>query len=562
MKQIHMFPAASASAEPVIDNEKPSVALRDYQERIIRQAQAILDRGGNPLIVAAVGTGKTTVGAELARRLPGRILWLCHRVELIHQAAERLGLLTGERIGYELPGRFSAHERIVCASKDSLRTVRRLERIANYEDFRYVFCDETHHIPAPSYEAILAAYPKSQRIGLTATPGRLDKRPLKYFDSGTEPFDIVAASRDGWLVPIRARRVRVKEVDLSGVRTVAGDFDKAQLDALMRSEGAIHGVAKAILDYSGNRPVVSFVTSVGMANSQAEVINRYRPGAARVVTGKTPDNERKQLFFEFGRTYQVLVNVGIATEGVDLPRAAVVAMGRPTKSQSLFVQCLGRGLRPLPGVVDGPATAQERLEAIGASAKPHCLVLDFVGVTGRHSVAMGPDVFTDQESLRDDPGPIAAVKQRLDAGEELDLAGALAEEIAAEQDRQKKRQQRRERELAKRLAITGQVVLESEDVRLIGLGGDIAETEQSRSVLDGPPTPQQVSEFARLGLVYDGVVTARDARNRIMEARKELDFASPKMLALIQKHRPELYDPNMKRKRAGYIISQITRNWR
>ena len=74
---------------------------------------------------------------------------------------------------------------------------------------------------------------------------------------------------------------------------------------------------------------------------------------------------------------QVVCNCGVLTEGFDDPGVEVVIMGRPTKSRSLYSQMVGRSTRPLPGVVDGPETAEARKAAIAASAKPSCLVVDF-----------------------------------------------------------------------------------------------------------------------------------------------------------------------------------------
>jgi len=538
--------------------------LRDYQRRIAGQALQFLAAGKSPLTVAATGTGKTSIAAAVVRDFPGRVLWIAHRIELVRQAIERLEHVLGERVNAETASSYSDRGRVVVASKDTVRHPSRLQRLSNYDGFELIVVDECHHSPARTYQTIFDAYPNALRYGLTATPGRLDKRGLGSFDCSTEPFGIVEASREGWLVPIRAKREKVKSVDLSGVRVSAGDFNQAELDAVYRSEESLHAIGRAILDRLGHGPCLHFATTVGTAERQAEVINRYRPGTARVVHGNTPELERRTCFSELGTRYQVLVNVGVATEGTDLPSVAVISMGRATKSQSLFQQMLGRGLRPLPGVVDISGTAQERLAAIAASQKPHCLVLDFVGSTGRHSVATAVDGLsaTETDSDRSSSAAVDRVKQRLEAGEELELAGALAAEIEAEQDRQEKRRKRKERELARRLEITGQVVLESRDVRLIGLGGDIADTDQARSVLDGPPTPEQVQELGRLGSTFERLETARDARRRILELRKQLDLASPKQVALITRHMPDKVRPGLTRKQAGFWISQITKRWR
>ncbi len=89
---------------------------------------------------------------------------------------------------------------------------------------------------------------------------------------------------------------------------------------------------------------------------------------------------------------QFLCNCGIFLEGFDEPRIGVVAMARPTASRLLYGQMIGRGTRPLTGVVDGLATPLERQAAIASSGKPSLLVLDFCGNSGRHRLVSTADI--------------------------------------------------------------------------------------------------------------------------------------------------------------------------
>jgi ATP-dependent helicase IRC3 len=505
--------------------------------------------------------GKTRIATEVVRRFSGRVLWIAHRIELVQQAIESLTRELGEDVGVEAPDRYSSRERVVIASKDTVRTERRLDRLRSYKPFDLIVIDECHHSAAKSYLAVLNTFPKALRYGLTATPGRLDKRPLPCFDCQTEPYGIVPALSDGWLVPILARRVRIEAVDLSGVRTLAGDFNQGELDAIMRAEEASHGIAKAILDRLSAGPAISFVTSVDVAERQAEILNRYQLGIARFVSGKTPDQERRRTFAEFGKQYRVLVNVGVATEGTDLPSAAVIAMGRPTKSTALFQQMLGRGLRPLPGVADAGWNAERRKELIRDSAKSHCLVLDFVGNTGKHTVATATDVIGVEQELS------SAVRERvnakIEAGQEIDVAAAVAEELQRETEEKQRRAKRRERDSSRRQLLVGTVRLTEESAELIGLGASAEDdSERARSIWNGPPTPGQVTELGRLGIAYDGIQTAKEARDRIAMVRAARNLATPKQLDLIRKYRPKDATTHLTKSKARWLIGQIMKGWR
>jgi superfamily II DNA or RNA helicase len=466
---------------------------------------------------------------------------------------------TGEEIGCELPGRYSGFERIVVASKDTIRTKARLERLKNFGQFDMIVIDECHHSEARTYKGIVNAYPNAVRYGLTATPGRLDRKHLSLFDEQTRPFGINVAHETGYLVPINAERVAIRSVDLSGVGTVAGDLDRQQLSAIMRSEANLHAVAKAILDRKGDMPGLLFSPAVDVAERTCEILNRYSPGIARFVDGKTPDEERAWLFANLGKSYQVLANYGIATEGTDLVGVRSIFMQRPTKSQALFQQMLGRGLRPLPGTVDGPGDNASRKAAIAASAKPRCLVVDFVGVTGRHSIATAVDVLAAGSGC--DEQVVGRVRARLEQGECLDVAQAIAEEIEAKQDRDRKREAKRARRLAAaaRQAIVGTVSLSTRAVRLIGLGGSPDETGLG-SIWDGPPLPGQVDELQRLGISGQHQ-TAREAREAISSTRSRLSLATPKQVLFVEKHKPRLARPDLTKKDAARIISQTIREW-
>src|SRR5262249_37454191 len=142
-------------------------------------------------------------------------------------------------------------------------------------------------------------------------------------------------------------------------------------------------------------PTLVFCASVGHARLMAEVLCRYRRGSARALDGTSHPEERRAVVGDFraGRL-QYLCNCGLFLEGFDAPAVAVVVMARPTKSLALYTQILGRGTRPLPGVVDplALAPAAERRAAIAASAKPRMLVLDFVGNSGRHRIITAADL--------------------------------------------------------------------------------------------------------------------------------------------------------------------------
>jgi superfamily II DNA or RNA helicase len=142
----------------------------------------------------------------------------------------------------------------------------------------------------------------------------------------------------------------------------------------------LYAIAAAILEESAGRQAVVFCANVNHAQLQAAAINDQREGTAVAIYGamEPEARERAEKRFKAGDV-QILVNVDVATEGFDHAPIAVVAICRPCKSRSRFAQMVGRGTRPLKGLVDGVPTAALRRAAIASSAKPECVILGFVG---------------------------------------------------------------------------------------------------------------------------------------------------------------------------------------
>jgi type I site-specific restriction endonuclease len=153
---------------------------------------------------------------------------------------------------------------------------------------------------------------------------------------------------------------------------------------------------------------------------------------------------------------QVVCNCGVLTEGFDDPGVEVVIMGRPTKSRSLYSQMVGRSTRPLPGVVDGPESAEARKAAIAASAKPSCLVVDFVGNSGKHKLVTSADILGGKVS--EEAVELAVMRARK-AGKPVDMSAELDE--AEEELREQKRLEEAARKA--RLVATAKFTTQSVD---------------------------------------------------------------------------------------------------
>jgi len=432
--------------------------LRDYQAEAVVSVMNEWQEKNSTLVVCPTGTGKTQIFCDIIRRMqPKRAMVLAHRGELITQAVNRLRSDFGISADIEMADLCADemyHNRAPvvvstiqtqCAGNGGYGRM----RIFDPFDFGLVVCDEAHHYTSPSFRRVLDYYkqnPELKILGVTATPDRADEEALgQVFESVAYDYEILDAIHDGWLVPVDQKMVHIEGLDFSHIRTTAGDLNGADLAAVMEAEKNLQGIAAASIDIIGDsKRTLVFTVTVKQAEMLSEIFNRHREGMANWICGKTPKDQRHRIFgdFDTGRT-QVLVNVGVATEGYDNPKVEVIVQGRPTKSRCLYAQIIGRSLRPLKGVVDGLDAAEERKAAIASSEKPSALVLDFVGNAGRHKLMTTADILGGKVSEEAVARAIAKAKKN---GKAIRMDEALDE---AERDIQREIEERKRREIGR-----------------------------------------------------------------------------------------------------------------
>jgi ATP-dependent helicase IRC3 len=350
-----------------------SIALRDYQRDAIRAIGAAHAAGRNRLLVVLpTGTGKTVVFADLIRRRPGRALVLAHRDELIQQAVSKLkSAWPGAPVGVVKAERDEHDARVVVASVQTLAYPRRLARLV--PDFTTVIVDEAHHAEARSYRRILAHLRAFEpdgplTVGFTATPERADGRSLAAVWTGGIVYrrDILEMMQAGWLCDLRAVQVRL-QVDFNRLHVRGGDFIEGEAADLLRSANVAEHALTAYQRHALGRRTLLFTPTVALAHEMADAF-RCAGVSAEALDGATPPTERRGILNRLatGET-RVVANCAVLTEGFDLPSTSCIIVARPTRSRPLYIQMVGRGLRPAPD-------------------KDDCLILDLAGATGRHDL--------------------------------------------------------------------------------------------------------------------------------------------------------------------------------
>lgn len=377
--------------------------LRDYQ---IDAVNSVFDyfgsEEGNPLIVMPTGTGKSLVIAGLLRSIfqyPGqRVVVATHVKELIAQNLEKL-----LKVWPTAPaGIFSAglkRKEIRAITFAGIASV-----AGKYEDFGHVdivIIDEAHLLnpkDGTRYQIFLSGLklrnPALKVIGLTATHYRMGQGLL------TEPGGIFTdvcmdqATRDafmwfvdeGYLSMLVPRRTDLV-LDLDGIHSQNGDYSSSELQERLDRDGITkQAIAETIRCGRERDRWLVFASGIEHAEHVCNELNSNGIQST-FVHSKLGDDMRDQRLRDYkAGKYRAIVNNGILTTGFDCPEIDLIAMLRPTKSTSLWVQMLGRGTRPVYAPGFDLSTREGRRNAIEAGPKPNCLVLDFA----RNTTRLGP----------------------------------------------------------------------------------------------------------------------------------------------------------------------------
>lgn len=333
--------------------------LRDYQLATKAKIFEAWKLHPNVMVQMPTGTGKTHLLAAVVHDVleagGGRgCVWIvAHRRELVEQIEE-----TVARYGLEkTDGRVRA-----CSIQWLAR---------HWEDTRekpvLIVIDEAHHALAETYRELWKRYPDTPKLGMTATPCRLNGRGF------TDLFDRLVASdsiadfiRKGWLsvfdyISIRPESEDQRLIDGLAKRGADGDYQMKEMDAVLNRRPGIGRLYEGMRRYAAGKKGIVYAVSIGHARNIAAYYSAQGV-RAEAIDSHTPAPLRKRLVEEFraGRI-RVLVNVDVFSEGFDCPDVEFVQMARPTLSLAKYLQQAGRGLRKAEG-------------------KETCVLIDHVGL--------------------------------------------------------------------------------------------------------------------------------------------------------------------------------------
>lgn len=394
-----------------------TLKLRSYQLEAIDAIRAKLDEHTRTAVVLPTGMGKTVVFSHLIAQtveLTGKkVVVLVHRDELAEQAASKVRSVAPDAVvGIVKAERNEIDADVLVCSVQTLARPRRRELI-DPAGVGLVIVDECHHALARTWREVLAyfgGYEETPVVGFTATLARGDGLGLgDVWQSVAYERSIEYGIDHGFLSDVRGQSVEIDGFDLATIAKSRGDYQEGKLGDALISVNAGSAVAEAYREFAtaadgSVRRGILFAPTVASAFHFADALNADGI-TTETITGETSKEDRELAYKRFAAgDVRVLSNCMVLTEGFDAPHAEVAVIARPTQSAPLYTQMVGRVLRPFPG-------------------KEDALVLDVVGIAGRHQLRTLKDLTTvpvnEGESIVEAQERIAAEREEAVAGEKL-----------------------------------------------------------------------------------------------------------------------------------------------
>lgn len=327
------------------------IELRPYQKDSVEKSRKSLTQGNRRVLIqAATGAGKTITACEiirLAKEKGSRVWFLAPRRELVTQAHQELADYGVESSIYMAGINFS-YSRVVVASIDTIASRYDINELPETD---LVIVDEAHLFLSPKRLELLNKWSeKAIVLGLTATPARPNGQGLGvFYDDLQLSWTIEQLIRSGYLVS--PRYFAPSKPDLTAVKVgrQTREYNEKQLNTVMNQPELIGDIVDNWFKLAAWKSTVVFCCS--KAHSRAVCQEFLDKGvSAEHVDADTPQDERAEIFarVKSGET-KVLCNVFIASYGLNIPTLEVAVIARPTKSLILYMQIIGRVLRPSEG---------------------------------------------------------------------------------------------------------------------------------------------------------------------------------------------------------------------
>lgn len=355
-----------------LSNHDPS--LRPYQQKAKDDIFAAWDECNCLMFQMPTGTGKTRLFTSLIHDIKlwligqgteGKVLIIAHRVELIDQISSSLqrydiahGVIAGGK-----PRNLSPLVQVA-----SIQTITHHSNLSTAQimPVEFLIIDEAHHSMANSYRKLWALYPDSKKLGVTATPWRMNEEGFtSLYDRIIESAPVSRFIAEGWLSPYSYYSIAPDSETNRSINHInefdsEGDYKVAAMERTIDTLSIRAQLLKSYLSLARGKKGIIY--SISRRHSD-HICSEYRAAGINIVRidSLTSRSERQLYVDRFKKgLIDIIVNVDIFSEGFDCPDIEFIQLARPTRSLVKYLQQVGRGLRPAPD-------------------KRKCMILDNVG---------------------------------------------------------------------------------------------------------------------------------------------------------------------------------------
>ena len=503
--------------------------LRPYQQDAVVAIERGWEEYRSQLLVLPTGCGKTIAFAALAKKWSDEgmgVLIIAHREELLEQAQDKIKKATGLDTALEKANStgYDSFFNVCVASVQTLHSA----RLKKWDQGRIqrIIIDEAHHALADSYARPLEYFKDAKVLGVTATPDRGDKKTLgERFENIAYEYSLRQAIKDGYLSPIVAQMSPL-DIDLSGVKIVAGDYDADGLDSAITPY--LMSAAQTIKQNATDRKTLVFLPLVRTSQAFVEACRSIGLTACH-IDGQSED--RKEILQRYATgEFQVLSNASLLTEGYDCPDISCVVCLRPTKSRPLYSQIIGRGTRLAPG-------------------KENLLVLDFLWHTAKHELCVPASLFAKTAD---------EAKQVM---ESIRVGGGSRDLIKAEEDVQRQREEKLREQLRMNARRNKKTVNPIEFA--LGINAeDLYDYEPTMQWEMAKASEKQIQLLARFGIDASAINSKGQASkiiDRLMQ-RRQAGLCTVKQANILMAN--GINPAGISFQRATALIDEIMKSWK
>ncbi len=340
------------------------------------------------LVSCPTGAGKTVImGGVVSRLLQSdkRSLMIAHRDVLLTQSQEKFRFVA-EHMGCD-PGRIG----IAKKEKDLDKYDVAIASVFAAKNWTHglagrslCLTDECHHSEARSWQTVYENFgeqnPNWFNLGVTATAFRTKKGEClgNTYERLSFHADLGTMINQGFLTPLKCKRIELGDVDLSRVSVKAGDFDRSELNKLINTPPHNRAVAEQTKKHAIPGKMIVFAVSMDHCMNLQNEFKKVGIEAA-VISYKQTQGELDKIYKDFENgVHRALISIDKLTEGFDSPEVSNVIFTRPTLSPIIWIQGVGRALRLHP-------------------SKPFALLIDFTQNSDTLSLSIPPDLFAEEE---------------------------------------------------------------------------------------------------------------------------------------------------------------------